>query len=92
VLETLGYSTIKRADQMPEPGMITNQIIQQLLTCDLVVADLAGSNANVFYELAIRHAARKPSIHLFLPQQKIPFDLACSNNAQSVCPSIALSL
>ncbi len=78
VLGPLGFGPIKRADQMPEPGMITNQIIQQLLSCDLVVADLAGSNANVFYELAIRHAARKPSIHLFLPGQKIPFDLAGS--------------
>src|SRR5438094_2959942 len=45
-----------RADDLPHPGSITQQIIDLLHKADLVVADLTGSNANVAYELAIRHS------------------------------------
>jgi hypothetical protein len=30
---------------------------EQLMSADLVVADLSTSNANAFYELGVRHAA-----------------------------------
>src|SRR5437016_10492301 len=55
-----GYSSIVRADQMSKPGLITAQVIQCLVNSNLVVADLTGHNPNVFYELAVRHAIRKP--------------------------------
>ena len=42
----------------------------------LVIADLTDSNPNVFYELAIRHAIRKPYIQVISEGQKIPFDLS----------------
>jgi CheY-like chemotaxis protein len=74
-LEPLGYKII-RADEIPEPGSITIQVIEQILNSDLVVADLTGNNPNVFYELGIRHFARKPVIHVIDVAQKIPFDLA----------------
>lgn len=45
---------------------------------DLVVADLTEHNPNVFYELAIRHARRKPVIHIISEGEKIPFDVANS--------------
>ncbi|HKQ44047.1 MAG TPA: hypothetical protein VJS47_01515 [Rhizomicrobium sp.] len=66
---------IVRADKLPHPGSITHQIIQLLYDADLVVADLTGSNANVAYELAIRHAFNKVSIHLIDKADVIPFDL-----------------
>jgi hypothetical protein len=65
-----------RADQIDEEGLITNQIIEHLLEDDLVVADLTGLNPNVFYEIAVRHAARKPIVHLITKGQEIPFDVA----------------
>ena len=65
-----------RADQLPHPGRITRQIIDHLLKADLVIADLTDHNPNVFYELAIRHAARKPVVQIIHVKDKIPFDVA----------------
>lgn len=67
---------VVRADQIDDEGLITNQIIEHLLEDDLVVADLTGLNPNVFYEVAVRHAARKPIVHLITKDQDIPFDVA----------------
>lgn len=65
-----------RADEIDDEGLITNQIIEHLIEDDLVVADLTGLNPNVFYEVAVRHAARKPIVHLITTGQDIPFDVA----------------
>ncbi|SFR34080.1 hypothetical protein [Halogeometricum limi] len=70
-----GYS-VKRADQLDEPGSITSQIIEKTVESDLVVADLTGHNPNVFYELAVRHATGKPYIQLIHKNESIPFDIA----------------
>jgi hypothetical protein len=66
---------VVRADGLPQPGSITHQIIFLLYNADLVIADLTGSNPNVAYELAIRHAFNKVSIHLVDKADAIPFDL-----------------
>ena len=39
-------------------GNIREDMFEQLISADLVVADVSIHNANVFYELGIRHAAR----------------------------------
>lgn len=74
-LEPLGYQ-VDRADKLAEPGIITNQIIDRVTSSDLVIADLSERNPNVFYELAIRHATRKPYVHLIAHDEDIPFDNA----------------
>lgn len=74
VVEPRGYKTL-RADQIAEPGMITPQVIDRVRDSDLVVADLAGRNPNVFYELAIRHAEKKPLIQIMAKGEDIPFDV-----------------
>ena len=76
-LEKCGYKVPPlRADHLPNPGRITRQIIEQLLEADLVVADLTDHNPNVFYELAIRHATRKPVVQIIHRKDRIPFDVA----------------
>ena len=73
------YESPVRADAIAEPGNITSQVIQRVYEADLVVADLTKHNPNVFYELAIRHAARKPIILIMEPisdYETIPFDVA----------------
>jgi hypothetical protein len=76
VLEKCGYETPVRADHITQPGVITTQVFTHLWADDLVVADLTGSNPNVFYELAVRHIRRKPFVHLIQAGEKIPFDVA----------------
>lgn len=73
-LEDYGYQTY-RADEISSPGLITPQIVDHLLKDDLVVADLTGRNPNVFYELALRHASKKPAITIKDPSEIIPFDV-----------------
>jgi hypothetical protein len=51
-----------RADRISEPGMITAQVIQHIVDDPMVIADLTGRNSNVYYELAIGHAIRKPYV------------------------------
>ncbi len=70
-----GYSAV-RADKIEKPGVITSQVIQHIVEDDLVIADLTDRNPNVFYELAVRHAIRKPFIHLIQKGERIPFDVA----------------
>lgn len=77
VLSELPFAmAIRRADKLGEPGIITNQIIHEIESADLVVADLSFGNPNVFYEVAIRHVTRKPFVHLIGRGQRIPFDNA----------------
>lgn len=64
-----------RADKLGKPGVITSQVIDHVVNAELVVADLSEHNANVFYELAIRHAFRRPLIQLISVEWELPFDL-----------------
>ena len=80
-LNECGYTTT-RADQISEPGMITSQVIQHIVDDHLVVADMTERNPNVFYELAIRHAIRKPLVQLIKRGEQIPFDVAGTRTIQ----------
>lgn len=66
---------VMRADEFPQPGLITNQVISLVMDSELVVADLTGHNANAFYELAIRHMVQRPTIHMIRAGEVPPFDI-----------------
>jgi len=72
--EEFDYNVI-RADDIAGPGMITFDIVKHLINDPLVIADCTGKNANVFYELAVRHAANKPAIQMMKKGQNLPFDV-----------------
>jgi hypothetical protein len=60
-------------------GNIIGQIISDLVTSHLVVADLTDFNANVFWELGIRQSFRHCTITIIEESKddiKLPFDLA----------------
>lgn len=75
VATTLGFQTL-RGDTIAAPGMITSQIITHILESPMVIADLTGRNPNVYYELALRHAVRKPVVHIAEVGEQLPFDVA----------------
>ena len=64
-----------RADKIGEAGMITGQIIQHIVFSKLVIVDFSYHNPNVFYELALRHAVRKPIVQISRAADKLPFDI-----------------
>jgi hypothetical protein len=64
-----------RADKEPRPGDIISHIIENLVTADIVIADLTGQNPNVFYELGVRHAVQNNTILIAERLDDIPFDL-----------------
>ncbi len=64
-----------RADKIGEAGMITGQIIEHLIYSKLVIVDLSFHNPNVFYELALRHAVRKPIVQICRAADRLPFDV-----------------
>jgi hypothetical protein len=72
-----GYKAV-RADKISKPGIITTQVIEQVINAPMAVADLTGHNANAFYELAIRHMVKGPLVQMITKGEKIPFDLAAS--------------
>lgn len=65
-----------RADEERTGGIIHQAMFERLLLCDFAVADLTTANANVFYELGVRHAARpSTTLAIFASHQKPPFDV-----------------
>ena len=55
-----------------QAGSIRADMFQQLLVADIVVADISIHNANVFYELGIRHALQPMRTFLLRAKTKTP--------------------
>ena len=81
VAKEMGYVT-QRSDNISQPGRITKQIVQHLREDDLVIADLTSRNPNVFCELAVRHAVKKPVVQVIQSGESIPFDVAATRTIQ----------
>jgi hypothetical protein len=88
-----------------QAGNIRADMFQQLLVADVVVADISIHNANVFYELGIRHALQPQRTYLLRaqckkdikdrgPQDEVPFDLKTDRYLEydPDCPEKTLDL
>lgn len=74
-LRALGYEAV-RADY-DLGALIINDMIQRLAIADLVLADVTVPNANVYYEIGVRHAAKPRGCVLVAADwAKATFDLA----------------
>jgi len=56
-------------------GNIVGAILRDLNDSHVILADLTDRNANVFYELGVRHALKDCSILIAQKSEDIPFDL-----------------
>jgi len=66
-----------RADEEVTGGVIHKPMFERLILCDFAVADLTGANANVFYELGLRHGVRPATtVLLYAGAGPMPFDVA----------------
>ncbi len=77
-----GHRLIGRTTgDMLKQGNIRTEMFRRLLTADVVIVDVSISNANVFYELGIRHALRNKRTFMIrgssdaMPTDEVPFDL-----------------
>lgn len=73
-LKIAGYN-VKRADDIKSQNNIIGDIVEGIVSSDLIVADLTGANPNVYYELGIAHALNKKVILLTQEIDELPFDL-----------------
>ncbi len=64
-----------RADELFSTGSVIEQIWEQISRAKVLLADLTGKNANVFYELGLAHAANKPVVFTTAALEDVPFDL-----------------
>ncbi len=65
-----------RADEEIAGGVIHKPIFERLILCEYAVADLSTANANVFYELGVRHAVKPFStVLIFSEAERLPFDV-----------------
>lgn len=67
-----------RADEEMAGGIIHKPMFERLVLCDFAVADLTIANANVFYELGIRHAIKAYATVLLFYNEgtRVPFDVS----------------
>jgi hypothetical protein len=75
-IEECGLAAL-RGDEERTGGIIHSAMFARLLLSEFVVADLTLANANVFYELGIRHAAKPfTTVPIFANISALPFDVA----------------
>lgn len=68
---------VTRVDEISGPGIILDDIRQQIEESHAVVAEVSTPNPNVFYELGYAHALKKPAVLLARrePGKNLPFDI-----------------
>lgn len=94
-----------RADEEMTGGIIHKPMFERLILCEYAIADLTTANANVFYELGLRHAVRPWStVLIFADGERLPFDVGLlralpyklsgglPSNAESDCKSLTEKL
>lgn len=70
--------TCARGDDVKVQNNLLAHIVKEMLSSQLVVANISGRNPNVFYELGIAHALGKDVILISRSKDDITFDLSSS--------------
>lgn len=74
-IEKAGLRPMRADDDIFATGKVIDQIWSGLTQAKVLVAELTSRNPNVFYELGLAHALRKPVVLVSSKEDDVPFDL-----------------
>ena len=74
-IEKAGLTPIRADDEIFGAGKIMDQIWSGINAAKVLVAELTSKNPNVYYELGIAHALKKPVVLVSSNEEDVPFDL-----------------
>ncbi|MBL0269339.1 MAG: hypothetical protein IPP99_11900 [Chitinophagaceae bacterium] len=70
-----GLTPIRADDDIFGTGKIIDQIWNGITSAKVLIAELTNRNPNVFYELGLAHALKKPVVLVSSNEEDVPFDL-----------------
>ena len=74
-IERAGLTPVRADSDIFGTGKIIDQILIGMTNAKVLVAELTGRNPNVFYELGVAHALKKPVVLVTANEQDVPFDV-----------------
>jgi hypothetical protein len=74
-IEKAGLKAMRADDDIFGTGKIIDQIWSGINSAKVLIAELTSRNPNVYYELGLAHALRKPVVLVCANEQDVPFDL-----------------
>ena len=74
-IKKAGLKPIRADHEIFGAGKIMDQIWSGIKAAKVLVAELTTKNSNVFYELGLAHALKKPVVLISSNEQDVPFDL-----------------
>ena len=74
-IEKAGLKSVRADADIFGTGKIMDQVWDGINSAKVLVAELTSRNPNVFYELGLAHALRKPVVLVSSREDDVPFDL-----------------
>lgn len=74
-IKKAGLNPVRADNEIFGTGKIVDQIWSGINSAKVLVAELTDRNANVFYELGLAHALKKPVVLVSSNEKDVPFDL-----------------
>lgn len=74
-IKKAGLTPVRADNEIFGTGKIIDQIWSGISNAKILLAELTSRNANVFYELGLAHALKKPVVLVSSNEEDVPFDL-----------------
>lgn len=74
-IDKAGLRAVRADADLFGTGKIMDQVWNGINSAKVLVAELTSRNPNVFYELGLAHAMKKPVVLVSASQEDVPFDL-----------------
>jgi hypothetical protein len=74
-IKEAGLKPVRADDDIFATGKIIDQVLTGIRAARVLVAELTSRNPNVFYELGLAHALKKPVVLVSSNESDVPFDV-----------------